>query len=63
MREEVEGLVNAFNRILETDFKKMEFEEYLPLYSSLRDSNKVYSGELSVLFVDIRESLDKAEKI
>lgn len=46
----------AINRILTTEILEKNITEQLPLTGDLSDTNKVYCGKVSMLFVDMRES-------
>lgn len=46
----------AIDRILSTEVLERSITEQLPLTGDLSDTNKVYSGKVSMLFVDMRES-------
>lgn len=53
---EEEMLDNAIKRILESEVTYQKISDKLPLRDDLVDSNKIYQGKCSVLFVDIRDS-------
>ncbi len=51
-----ELLAVAIDRILSTEVLERSITEQLPLTGDLSDTNKVYTGKASMLFVDMRES-------
>lgn len=53
----------AIEKILDTDIEDIEITDTLPLLDSLEDSNKVFKGNLSILFVDMRKSSDITEEL
>lgn len=61
-KNEIEKLNNAFTKILGNTIEEKDFEKKLPLDEKLADSNKVYSGKLSVMFIDIRDSTKLPDK-
>lgn len=58
---EAEMLTDAINKIMSTEVTSEAIVTRLPVVDTLTDSNKVYCGKISVLFVDIRESTRLSE--
>lgn len=61
-KNEVENLNAVFDKILSSAVEEKDFEYKLPLDGKLSDSNKVYSGKVSVMFIDIRNSTKLPDK-
>lgn len=61
-RTESNLLLTAINRIVSTEVLEKSISEELPLTEELRDTNKVYYGKASILFVDMRESSKLPDK-
>ena len=59
---EIDLLSTAIHRIISSEVLENSMSDQLPLTVSLSDSNKVYQGKASILFVDIRESTKLPEK-
>lgn len=55
-KSEVDLLSAAIDRILNTEVLEKDILDNVPRIHDLQDSNKVYCGKVSVLFVDMRES-------
>lgn len=53
---ELDLLSIAINRIVSTEVLEKNISGQLPLTEDLSDTNKIYCGKVSVLFVDMRES-------
>lgn len=53
---EVDLLTQALERILSNAVVIKDFGDNLPKTDALQDSNKVYTGKASILFVDMRDS-------
>lgn len=62
IKSEVDLLSIAIERIVSSEVLQSVISEQLPLTSDLTDSNKIYRGKVSVLFVDMRESTKLPEK-
>ena len=62
IKSEVDLLSTAIERIVSSEVLQSVMSEQLPLTSDLTDSNKIYRGKVSVLFVDMRESTKLPEK-
>lgn len=60
---EFESATNAVNNILGQPVEEIEITDILPPLNDITDSNKVFKGKLSVLFVDMRKSTDLTDKI
>lgn len=62
IQTEVDLLSTAINRIISSEVLETAMSDQLPLTNNLPDSNKIYQGKVSVLFVDMRESTKLPEK-
>lgn len=62
-KSEVDLLSTAIERIVSSEVLQSVMSDQLPLTSDLTDSNKIYRGKVSVLFVDMRESTKLPEKL
>ncbi len=62
IKSEVELLSTAIERIVSSEVLQAVMSDQLPLTSDLTDSNKIYCGKASVLFVDMRGSTKLPEK-
>lgn len=62
IRSETDLLKTAVERIVRSEVLEKEIAAQLPVIEELPDSNKVLSGKVSVLFVDMRESTKLPEK-
>lgn len=60
---DVQVLSTAIQKILSTEVLEKDITGKLPTVDALCDSNKVYSGKVSILFVDMRESSKLPEKL
>lgn len=60
---EFESAINAINNILGQPVEEIEITDILPPLNDITDSNKVFKGKLSVLFVDMRKSTDLTDEI
>ena len=61
-KNEEELLIKAINHIVENNVIEQEFSELIPLQDDLVDANKIYKGKVTMLFVDMRDSTNMAEK-
>ena len=61
-RTEVEMLSTAIDRIVSSEILQSVMSDQLPLTSDLTDSNKIYHGKASILFVDMRDSTKLPER-
>ncbi len=55
-KTEAELLSSAIEKIINTEVLEKDISGKLPKADDLHDSNRVYSGKASILFVDMRES-------
>lgn len=60
-KNESELLVTAIERIVSNEVLENDISGKLPTISAMRDSNTVYRGKVSVLFVDMRHSTQLPE--
>ena len=60
---ELESATNALERILGQSVEEIELSDTVPVLDEVSDSNKVFKGKLSVLFVDIRGSVDLTDDL
>ena len=60
---ELEAATNALERILGQSVEEIELSDTVPVLDEVSDSNKVFKGKLSVLFVDIRGSVDLTDDL
>ena len=60
---EFEMASNAVNNILGQPVEEIEITDTLPPLNNITDSNKVFKGKLSVLFVDMRKSTDLTDEL
>ena len=61
-RKDVDVLLTAINKIIFTEVLEKELPNSLPITDDLSDSNKIYHGKVSMLFVDMRESTKLPDK-
>lgn len=61
-KTEVEMLSTAIDRIVSSEVLQSAMSDQLPLTSDLTDSNKIYHGKASILFVDMRDSTKLPER-
>lgn len=59
---EFDLLSTAINKIISSEVLENSMSDQLPLTDDLSDSNKIYHGKVSILFVDMRESTKLPEK-
>lgn len=55
-KELVEKTNKSIDDILDIPIEKISFDSKVPVDSDITDSNKVYKGEVSILFADMRNS-------
>lgn len=55
-KELIEKTNKSIDDILDIPIEKISFDSKVPVDSDLTDSNKVYKGEVSILFADMRNS-------
>lgn len=61
-KSEIELLSTSINKIISSEVLEKEITETLPKIDDLTDSNKIYQGKVSVLFVDMRGSTKLPEQ-
>lgn len=61
-KAEADLLSVAISKIVSTEVLERELSERLPLPTDLQDSNKIYYGKVSMLFVDMRGSTKLPDK-
>ena len=61
-KNEIELLSASINKIISSEILEKEITEALPKIDDLTDSNKIYQGKVSVLFVDMRGSTKLPEQ-
>lgn len=61
-KNEIDLLSTSINRIVSSEVLEKEITDILPKINDLTDSNKIYQGKVSVLFVDMRESTKLPEQ-
>ena len=59
--DEIASAQDAIKRIIEQPVEELLFDNSIPTIAECSDSNKVFKGKLSILFVDIRKSTDLAD--
>lgn len=62
-KNEYEIISCAFEKILSQPVEQIELSNDIPTISDLTDSNKVFKGKLSILFVDMRKSTDLTDEL
>lgn len=62
-KSEYEFASAAIEKILSQPVEQIELSDGIPPLSDVTDSNKVFKGKLSILFVDMRKSTDLADKL
>lgn len=60
---EFEIASNTVNSILGQSVEEIEITDILSSLNDIADSNKVFKGKLSVLFVDMRKSTDLTDEL
>ena len=55
-KELVEKTNNSIDEILNIPVEKISFDTVIPLDNNITDSNKVYKGDVTILFADMRNS-------
>lgn len=60
---EFEVASNTVNKILTQPVEEIEITDILPPLNDITDSNKVFKGKLSILFVDMRKSTDLTDEL
>jgi class 3 adenylate cyclase len=62
-KTEYDNAVNAVDQILKQPVDQIVLSDSLPTTDDVSDSNSVFKGKLSILFVDIRKSTDLTDEI
>ena len=62
-KAEFELANNALESILDEPVEDIDLTDTLPPKTDLTDSNKVFKGKLSILFVDMRKSTDLTDEL
>lgn len=62
-KTEYDAATNALEGILSQAVEQIDLSDTIPLLDEVKDSNKVFKGKLSVLFVDMRKSTDLTDMI
>ncbi|OXS26172.1 MAG: hypothetical protein BI182_14935 [Acetobacterium sp. MES1] len=62
-KDEFETAKNAIENILTQKVENIELTDAIPPIDEIADSNKVFKGKLSILFVDMRKSTDLTDEI
>ena len=60
---ELEAASNALERVLGQAVEEIELSDTVPVLDEVSDSNKVFKGKLSILFVDIRGSVNLTDEL
>lgn len=58
---EAAAMQEAIKRIIDQPVEELSFDSSIPTIDDCSDSNRVFKGKLSVLFIDIRKSTDLAD--
>lgn len=60
---EYEAATNILSSILEQSVDEIELTDTIPPINDIADANKVFKGNLSILFVDMRKSTDLTDEL
>ncbi len=60
---EYDATFDAINRSLSAKVEEIQLSNNIPTLKDTEDNNKVFRGKLSVLFVDMRKSLDLTDEV
>lgn len=60
---EFKSAINSVHNILEQPVEELYITNQLPLINNITDSNTVFKGKLTVLFVDMRNSTDLTDEV
>lgn len=63
MKSEYESAYSAIQSILSVAVEDIELSDNIPILDEITDSNKVFKGKLTILFVDMRKSTDLTDEI
>ncbi len=62
-KTEYEVISSAIEKILSQSVEQIELSDSIPLVANITDSNKVFKGKLSIIFVDMRKSTDLTDEL
>lgn len=62
-KSDLKKAYNYLENILKQDVESIELSDRIPSINDLSDANTVFKGKLSVLFVDIRKSINLADEL
>lgn len=62
-KSEIESVLRALEHILDQPVAEIDLTNEIPPVADVPDSNKVFKGKLSVLFVDMRKSTDLTDEL
>ena len=62
-KSEIESVLRALEHILDQPVGEIDLTNEIPPVADVPDSNKVFKGKLSVLFVDMRKSTDLTDEL
>lgn len=60
---EIENALRALDHILDQPVSEIDLTDAIPPVADVADSNKVFKGKLSILFVDMRKSTDLTDEL
>lgn len=61
--KELELVGKAIGNILDEPVETIRLSDTIPIINDVKDSNEVFMGKLSILFVDMRRSVDLADEM
>ena len=62
-KSELETAIHAVEYILKQPIDEIDLTDTIPVSDEVADSNNVFKGKLSILFVDIRKSTDLTDEL
>lgn len=62
-KSELDAAFNALEHILNQPVDEIDLTDEIPPVTDVADSNKVFKGKLSILFVDMRKSTDLTDEL
>lgn len=62
-KPELDAAINAVDNILKQPVDEINLSDTIPVSGEVTDSNSVFKGKLSILFVDIRKSTDLTDEL
>lgn len=62
-KSELESAIHAVGNILKQPVDEIDLTDTIPVSDEVTDSNNVFKGKLSILFVDIRKSTDLTDEL